>query len=180
MHLSPPMLKIKPVYYLLISSTVWSWMCLFRWKAWGSPVLPHCVSPNSSKWTFSSHSFSTDWPWILFATMALGMGFDSPWVGTILIYSFWSSPNYGRCFSKKVEEMGSLLHQNFTLIILVQILNKCNPLWQISVTTPESCAAFCLNTFVWAFVWEMQLLWKPLPEMTVIALNYVLSSVQLF
>ena len=138
-------------------------MCLFRWKAWGSPVLPHCDSPNSSKWTFGSDSFSTDWPWILFATMALGMGFDSPWVGRILIRSFFifsqESGRDGKPSTSKLYFNNNNIGAN---------IKEMQPLWQIGVNTPESCTAFSLTTFVWAFVREMQLLWKLLSEMLLI------------
>ena len=145
MNLSPPMSKMKPVYYLLIISTVWSWGCLFWWKAWGSPVLPYY--PNSSKCTFGSVSFSTDWQWILFATIfGNGVWFSMCWKDNNLFILVF--PKLWKVFSKKMEETGSLLHQNFTLttIVLVQILKKCNPYWQISVNTPEICAGenFCL------------------------------------
>ena len=63
---------------------------------------------------------------------------------------------------------------------LVQILKKCNPLWHIRVNTPEICAGgnFCLTTLVLTFMRKAAVVTSV--EMTVQALNYVLSCVQMF
>ena len=45
-----------------------------------------------------SHSLQTDNEYYL--PQSLGMGFDSHCVGRIIIYSFWSSANYGKFFQE--------------------------------------------------------------------------------
>ena len=124
---------------------MWSWVCLFGEKAWGSPVLPYWGSPNSSKQAFCSISLATadkmkqfelissnvseSWKQrVIFATVAFGMVVNSPCVEKIIHFGV---PELWRVFFKKVgelEEMGDLLHQLFTsaTIILVQRLKECN------------------------------------------------------
>ena len=72
---------------------MWSWVCLFGEKAWGSPVLPYWGSPNSSKQAFCSISLATDRQneisesckqRVIFATVAFGMGVASPCVERII------------------------------------------------------------------------------------------------
>ena len=72
---------------------MWSWVCLFGEKAWGSPVLPYWGSPNSSKQAFCSISLATGRQneisesckqRVIFATVAFGMGVASSCVERII------------------------------------------------------------------------------------------------
>ena len=99
---------------------MWSWVCLFGEKAWGSPVLPYWGSPNSSKQAFCSISLATadrmkqfelissnvseSWKQrVIFATVAFGMGVNSPCVEKIIHFGV---PELWRVFFQESGRAG--------------------------------------------------------------------------